>query len=124
MFLVATYLPFYPCLFLFFFTFLSPHSAYFGVLSNFLARFSRLVCIYIYIYIYIYIHIYTALMRPRRPKQYCLQLHIYIYIYICMYVYMYIYIYMYVTDDIYIYILTNKFFNLPLICKSMLFLVF
>ena len=43
----------------------------------------------IYIYIYIYIHIYviyyyisTALMRPRRPKQYCLQLVIYIYIYI------------------------------------------
>ena len=24
----------------------------------------------------------TALMRPRRPKQYCLQLYIYIYIYI------------------------------------------
>ena len=64
--------------------------------------------IYIYIYIYIYIHlsiyiyiddptcvrslgvaiwphlhpsISTALMRPRRPKQYCLQLVIYIYIY-------------------------------------------
>ena len=44
---------------------------------------------YTYIYIYIYIYIYyphpsisTALMRPRRPKQYCLQLVIYIYIYI------------------------------------------
>ena len=27
----------------------------------------------------------TALMRPRRPKQYCLQLYIYIYIYIYIY---------------------------------------
>ena len=45
-----------------------------------------------YMYMYIYTHIYkkpylhpsisTALMRPRRPKQYCLQLVIYIYIYI------------------------------------------
>ena len=32
----------------------------------------------IYIYIYI-LYISTALMRPRRPKQYCLQLVIYIY---------------------------------------------
>ena len=42
--------------------------------------------IYIYIYIYLlpYLHpsISTALMRPRRPKQYCLQLVIYIYIYL------------------------------------------
>ena len=38
--------------------------------------------LYIYIYIYIYIlAISTALMRPRRPKQYCLQLVKYIYIY-------------------------------------------
>ena len=28
------------------------------------------------VYIYIYIYISTALMRPRRPKQYCLQLDI------------------------------------------------
>ena len=36
--LVARYSPFYLCLFLF----PSPYSAYFDVLSNFLARFSRL----------------------------------------------------------------------------------
>ena len=62
--------------------------------------------IYIYIYIYVYIYIYdptcvrslgvtllpylhpsisTALMRPRRPKQYCLQLVIYVYIYFIVY---------------------------------------
>ena len=40
--LFAKYSPFYLCLFLFSFAFLSPHSAYFGVFSNFLARFSRL----------------------------------------------------------------------------------
>ena len=38
----ARYLPFYLCLFLFSFAFLSPCSAYFGACSNFLARFSRL----------------------------------------------------------------------------------
>ena len=34
----------------------------------------------------------TALMKPRRPKQYCLQLvtYIYIYIYICIYVYLFL----------------------------------
>ena len=41
-FLLARYSPFYLCLFLFSFTFVSPYSAYFGVLSNFLARFTRL----------------------------------------------------------------------------------
>ena len=40
--LFARYSSFYLCLFLFSFAFLSPYSAYFGVLSNFLARFSRL----------------------------------------------------------------------------------
>ena len=40
--LFARYLLFYLCLFLFSFAFLSPYSAYFGVLSDFLARFSRL----------------------------------------------------------------------------------
>ena len=39
--LFARYSPFYLCLFLFSF-FLLSRSAYFGVLSNFLARFSRL----------------------------------------------------------------------------------
>ena len=32
----------------------------------------------------------TALMRPRRPKQYCLQLYIYIYIYIFIYLFIYL----------------------------------
>ena len=65
------------------------------------------LCVSIYIYIYIYTYIY-------------------IYIYVCIYIYIhtYIYIYIYVYIYIYIYILTHKFFNLPLICKSMLFLVF
>ena len=36
------YSPFYLCLFLFSFAFLSPYPVYFGVLSNFLVRFSRL----------------------------------------------------------------------------------
>ena len=69
-------------------------------------NFAMLGNIYIYIYIYIcslwhgldvphvwdiwggflsltsILDISTALMRPRRPKQYCLQLYIYIYIYI------------------------------------------
>ena len=40
--LFARYLLFYKCLFLLSFVFLSHYSAYFGVLSNFLARFSRL----------------------------------------------------------------------------------
>ena len=40
--LFAKYSPFYLCLFLFSFAFLAPYSAYFGVLSNFLVRFSRL----------------------------------------------------------------------------------
>ena len=40
--LFARYSPLYLCLFLFSFAFLSPYSAYFGVLSNFLARFSRI----------------------------------------------------------------------------------
>ena len=39
--LFAGYSPFYICLFLFSFAFLSPFSAYFSVLSNFLARVSR-----------------------------------------------------------------------------------
>ena len=39
--LFAGYSPFYICLFLFSFAFLSPFSAFFSVLSNFLARFSR-----------------------------------------------------------------------------------
>ena len=30
----------------------------------------------IFLVIFLYTHIYTALMRPRRPKQYCLQLNI------------------------------------------------
>ena len=30
-----------------------------------------------------YIYICTALMRPKRPKQYCLQLVIYICMYVC-----------------------------------------
>ena len=34
---------------------------------------------------YLHSSISTALMRPRRPKQYCLQLVIYIYIYIYIY---------------------------------------
>ena len=33
----------------------------------------------------LHLSISTALMRPRRPKQYCLQLYIYIYIYIYVY---------------------------------------
>ena len=41
-FLFARYSPFYLCLFLFSFAFHPPYSAYFGVLSNFFARFSRL----------------------------------------------------------------------------------
>ena len=40
------------------------------------AQTRELVSVRICIYIYIYIHICTALMRPRRPKQYCLQLDI------------------------------------------------
>ena len=40
--LFAKYSSFYLCLFLFSFAFLSPYSAYFGVLSNFFGRFSRL----------------------------------------------------------------------------------
>ena len=40
--LFVRYSPFYLYLFLFSFAFLSPSSIYFGVLSNFLARFSRL----------------------------------------------------------------------------------
>ena len=40
--LFARYLPFYLCLFLFSFAFLSPYSTCFCVPSNFLARFSRL----------------------------------------------------------------------------------
>ena len=40
--LFARYSPFYLCLLLFSFAFLSPYSAYFSVLSNFLARFSQL----------------------------------------------------------------------------------
>ena len=40
--LFARYSPFYLCLFLFSFAFLSPYSVYFSVLSNFLRRFSRL----------------------------------------------------------------------------------
>ena len=40
--LFAGYLPFYLCLFLFSFAFLSPYSAYLSVLSYFFARFSRL----------------------------------------------------------------------------------
>ena len=40
--LLAKYSPFYLCLFLFSFAFLSPYSAYFGVLSNCLPRFSLL----------------------------------------------------------------------------------
>ena len=40
--LFARYFSFYLCLFLFSFAFLSPYSAYFGVLSNFLTHFSRL----------------------------------------------------------------------------------
>ena len=37
----------------------------------------------------------TALMRPRRPKQYCLQLYIYIYICICICICICIYVYNY-----------------------------
>ena len=47
---------------------------------------------------YLHLSISTALIRPRRPKQYCLQLVIYIYIYIYIYsqrLYIYIYIYIY-----------------------------
>ena len=40
--LFAVYSPFYICLLLFSLAFLSPFSPYFSVLSNFLARFSRL----------------------------------------------------------------------------------
>ena len=40
--LFARYSPFYLCLSLFSFEFFLPYSAYFGVLSNFLVRFSRL----------------------------------------------------------------------------------
>ena len=36
----------------------------------------RQYCFAAHTYIYIYIYICTALMRPRRPKQYCLQLDI------------------------------------------------
>ena len=39
--LFARYSSFYLCLLLFSFAFLSPYSAYFGVLSNFFGRFSR-----------------------------------------------------------------------------------
>ena len=42
----------------------------------------------------------TALMRPRRPKQYCLQL----VIYMCIYIYIYIYLYMYICIYMYIYV--------------------
>ena len=53
----------------------------------------------------------TALMRPRRPKQYCLQLviyiYIYMYVYMCIYIYIYIYICMYICIYIYIYIYTR-----------------
>ena len=52
-------------------------------LAVYLSFSSHDIYIYIYIHIYvIYYYISTALMRPRRPKQYCLQLVIYIYIYI------------------------------------------
>ena len=40
---------------------------------------------------YLHPSISTALMRPRRPKQYCLQLVIYMYVYIYIYIYIYIY---------------------------------
>ena len=43
--LFARYSPFYFCPLLFSFAFLSPYSAYFGVPSNFLARFSGLASI-------------------------------------------------------------------------------
>ena len=43
--LFAGYSPFYLCSLLFSFVFLLPYSAYFGVLSNFLARFSGLASI-------------------------------------------------------------------------------
>ena len=60
------------------------------------------------IWSYLHPSISTALMRPRRPKQYCLQLviYIYIYIYICIYIYIYIsiYIYIYLYIHIHIYI--------------------
>ena len=42
------------------------------------------------IWSYLHPSISTALMRPRRPKQYCLQLVIYIYMYIYIYIYIYI----------------------------------
>ena len=107
--------------------------------------------IVLYIYMYIYIHTYglddptyvrplgvaiwsylhpsisTALMRPRRPKQYCLQLHTYIYMrmsiythiftymYVCIYVYVYmcvyIYLYIYLYTSIYIYTHTYTYIN-------------
>ena len=43
--LFAGYSPFYLCSLLFSFVFLLPYSAYFGVLSNFLARFSGIASI-------------------------------------------------------------------------------
>ena len=42
------------------------------------------------IWSYLHPSISTALMRPRRPKQYCLQLVIYIYTYIYIYIHTYI----------------------------------
>ena len=43
----------------------------------------------------------TALMRPRRPKQYCLQLVIYTFIYIYVYLYISIYISIYIYTPVY-----------------------
>ena len=40
----------------------------------------------------LHLSISTALMRPRRPKQYCLQLVICMYVYIHIYIHIYIYI--------------------------------
>ena len=63
--LFARYSPFYLCLFLFSF-FLLSRSAYFGVLSNFLARFSRLtlrllplvffVCVCFFLSLFLFLH--------------------------------------------------------------------
>ena len=48
--LFARYSLLYLCLFLFSFAFLSPYSAYFGVLSNFLARFSRIAYVFYFLF--------------------------------------------------------------------------
>ena len=54
--LFARYSPFYLCLFLFSFAFLSPYSAYFGVLSNFLTRFLDSLYVFYFLFGFFFGH--------------------------------------------------------------------